>query len=136
MGTCNGVLSSCALAGFAMESKYVGVPSLLRYSLSDRAFISRCHLGASIIYDTVSNLSWGVDVRTHGIVNVIEKVLNDSWPPAVEVGREVPEAHPEDDCVVRVFPIALCAPLLTRLCACRNATAGSLGTLRRVCDTV
>ncbi|KAJ7865652.1 alpha/beta-hydrolase [Mycena olivaceomarginata] len=79
MGTCNGVLSSCALAGFAMESK--------------------CHLGASIIYDTVSNLSWGVDVRTHGIVNVIEKVLNDSWLPAVEVGREVPEAHPEDDCV-------------------------------------
>ncbi|KAJ7145139.1 alpha/beta-hydrolase [Mycena crocata] len=79
MGTCNGVLSSCALGGYAMES--------------------RCHLGKSIIYDTVSNLSWSVDVRLHGIVNVIEKVLNEPWPPSVEEGREVPEAHAEEDCV-------------------------------------
>ncbi|KAF8176581.1 alpha/beta-hydrolase [Mycena galopus ATCC 62051] len=79
MGTCNGVLSSCALAGFAMES--------------------RCHLGASIVYDTVSNLSWSVDVRTHGIVNVIEKVLTDPWLPAEEEGRQVPEAKPQEDCV-------------------------------------
>ncbi|KAJ7757799.1 alpha/beta-hydrolase [Mycena maculata] len=79
MGTCNGVLSSCALAGYAMES--------------------RCHLGLSIVYDTVSNLSWSVDVRTHGIVNVIEKVLSIPWLPAVEEGREVPEAHEEEDCV-------------------------------------
>ena len=34
--------------------------------------ISRCHLGHSIIYDTVSNKSWGVDIRTHTIVTVIE----------------------------------------------------------------
>ncbi|KAJ6545095.1 alpha/beta-hydrolase [Mycena vulgaris] len=79
MGTCNGVLSSCALGGYAMES--------------------RCHLGTSIVYDTVSNLSWGVDVRLHGIVNVIDKVLSEPWPPAVEVGREVPEAHEQEDCV-------------------------------------
>ncbi|KAH9945068.1 alpha/beta-hydrolase [Epithele typhae] len=79
MGTCNGVLSSCALGGYAMESK--------------------CHLGKSIIYDTVSNLSWAVDVRTHTIVNVIEKLLAGPWPPAVDKGREVPEALPEDDCV-------------------------------------
>ncbi|KAJ7285296.1 alpha/beta-hydrolase [Mycena rebaudengoi] len=79
MGTCNGVLSSCALGGYAMES--------------------RCHLGKSIVYDTVSNLGWGVDVRTHGIVNVIEKVLNESWAPAVEIGREVPLAAEEEDCV-------------------------------------
>ncbi|KAJ3720828.1 alpha/beta-hydrolase [Lentinula guzmanii] len=79
MGTCNGVLSSCALAGYAMES--------------------RCHLGKSIIYDTVSNSSWSVDVRTHGIVAVIEKVLSDPWPPSVEIGREVPEAIYEEDCV-------------------------------------
>ncbi|TDL17406.1 alpha/beta-hydrolase [Rickenella mellea] len=81
MGTCNGVLSSCALGGYAMES--------------------RCHLGTSIIYDTVSNLSWSVDVRTHGIVAVIDKVLSDPWDPALEVGREVPEAVADgDDCVV------------------------------------
>ena len=28
------------------------------------------------MYDTVSNLSWSVDIRTHGIVNVIEKWVN------------------------------------------------------------
>ncbi|KAI4528270.1 alpha/beta-hydrolase [Schizophyllum commune Loenen D] len=78
MGTCNGVLSSCALGGYAMES--------------------RCHLGKSIVYDTVSNLSWAVDIRTHTIVNVIEKLLNEPWPPSVEIGREVPEAIAEDDC--------------------------------------
>ncbi|KAJ3778084.1 alpha/beta-hydrolase [Lentinula raphanica] len=79
MGTCNGVLSSCAIAGYAMES--------------------RCHLGKSIIYDTVSNSSWSVDVRTHGIVAVIEKILSNPWPPSVEIGREVPEAASEDDCI-------------------------------------
>ncbi|KAG6865975.1 hypothetical protein C0991_009977 [Blastosporella zonata] len=80
MGTCNGVLSSCALAGYAMES--------------------RCHLGKTIFYDTVTNLSWTVDIRTHGIVNVIEKLLSDAWAPSVEVGREVPEPQAEDDCVL------------------------------------
>ncbi|CCL99294.1 uncharacterized protein FIBRA_01310 [Fibroporia radiculosa] len=79
MGTCNGVLSTCALGGYAMES--------------------RCHLGLSIVYDTVSNLSWAVDIRTHGIVNVIEKILSQPWPPSVESGREVPQAKAEEDCV-------------------------------------
>ncbi|KAH9928370.1 alpha/beta-hydrolase [Fomitopsis serialis] len=79
MGTCNGVLSSCALGGYAMES--------------------RCHLGRSIIYDTVSQFSWSVNIRTHGIVNVIENLLSQPWPPSEEVGREVPEAIVEDDCV-------------------------------------
>ncbi|KAF7316588.1 hypothetical protein HMN09_00391300 [Mycena chlorophos] len=79
MGTCNGVLSSCALAGYAMES--------------------RCHLGQSVIYDTVSNLSWSVDIRTHGIVNVIEKILASPWPPAEDEGRQVPVPVLEDDCV-------------------------------------
>ncbi|KAF8071762.1 alpha/beta-hydrolase [Lyophyllum atratum] len=79
MGTCNGVLSSCAIAGYAMEA--------------------RCHLGKTIFYDTVSNLSWSVDIRTHGIINVIEKLLSEPWKPSVEIGREVPEPKPEDDCV-------------------------------------
>lgn len=52
------------------------------------------------MYDTVTNLSWAVDIRKHGIVNVIEEVLSHPWPPAVEAGREVPEAKPEEDCVV------------------------------------
>jgi lipase ATG15 len=60
----------------------------------------RCHLGKAIVYDTVSTLSWSVDIRTHGINNVIEKILGDPWPPSVEVGREVPIAEEEEDCVV------------------------------------
>ncbi|KAF9562000.1 alpha/beta-hydrolase [Agrocybe pediades] len=79
MGTCNGVLSSCALGGYAMETA--------------------CHLGKTIVYDTVSNASWTVDIRTHGIVNVIEKLLAEPWPFSVEQGREVPEPVPQKDCV-------------------------------------
>ncbi|KAI5122899.1 hypothetical protein M0805_007577 [Coniferiporia weirii] len=79
MGTCNGVFSSCALGGYAMES--------------------RCHLGKSIVYDTISNLSWSSDIRTHTILTVIEKLLSSPWPPSLEVGRSVPEAITEDDCV-------------------------------------
>lgn len=62
--------------------------------------VFRCHLGKSIVYDTVSNLSWSVDVRTHPIITVIEKILNEPWAPSVEIGREVPEAAVEEDCVV------------------------------------
>ncbi|KAF4613685.1 hypothetical protein D9613_007836 [Agrocybe pediades] len=79
MGICNGVLSSCALGGYAMETA--------------------CHLGKTIVYDTVSNASWTVDIRTHGIVNVIEKLLAEPWPFSVEQGREVPEPVPQKDCV-------------------------------------
>lgn len=60
----------------------------------------RCHLGKSVVYDTVSNLTWSVDIRTHGIVNVIERLLSEPWEYSVNMGREVPEATPETDCVV------------------------------------
>ena len=113
MGTCNGVLSSCALGGYAMESK--------------------CHLGRSIVYDTVSNLSWSVDIRTHTIVNVIEKLLAHPWPPAMEQGREVPEALPEEDCVVSGCCLIMThywgAEMLIRFC--RNVTVGILELIRR-----
>ncbi|KAI6024735.1 alpha/beta-hydrolase [Pisolithus microcarpus] len=79
MGTCNGVLSSCSLAGFAMETK--------------------CHLGESIVYDTVSNLSWSVNIQNHGIVTVIENVLGKPWTACDGVSREVPIPKPEVDCV-------------------------------------
>ncbi|KIJ13477.1 hypothetical protein PAXINDRAFT_81142 [Paxillus involutus ATCC 200175] len=79
MGTCNGILSSCALGGYAMETM--------------------CHLGKSIIYDTVSNLSWSVDIRKHGILTVIDNVLSQPWPASLEVGREVPLAEAQVDCV-------------------------------------
>lgn len=60
----------------------------------------RCHLGKSIVYDTVSNLSWAVDIRTHTIGTVIEKLLAEPWPPSEDLGKEVPEPMAEDDCVV------------------------------------
>lgn len=60
----------------------------------------RCHQGKSIVYDTVSNLSWSVDIRKHGIVNVIEDILAHPWQPSEDVGREVPVAAAEEDCVV------------------------------------
>ncbi|KDQ50269.1 hypothetical protein JAAARDRAFT_42266 [Jaapia argillacea MUCL 33604] len=88
MGTCNGVSSTCAIAGYAMES--------------------RCHLGKVIKYDTVSKLNWGVDVRTHPIRVVIERLLAEDWEPAPKDGKEgdergkgkqVPEPIEEEDCV-------------------------------------
>lgn len=60
MGVCNGPYSSCYAAGFAMESK--------------------CHTGETILYDTVRVKGWSVDVRTHRIEEVIDKVLADPWP--------------------------------------------------------
>lgn len=99
MGTCNGILSSCALGGYAMESRFVP-HHFHEPSRFDRS-PCRCHLGKTIVYDTVSNLSWSVDVRTHGIVTVIEKILGEPWRPSVDAGREVPKAVPQEDCVVR-----------------------------------
>lgn len=61
MGTCNGVMSTCSVAGYAMES--------------------RCHVGQSIIYDTVGKLNWAVDIRTHSIKTVIESILIPDWDP-------------------------------------------------------
>jgi len=59
---------------------------------------TRCHLGKTIVYDTVANLSWAVDVRKHGIVPVIG-ILSEPWSSSVELGREVPEPVPQEDCV-------------------------------------
>lgn len=113
MGTCNGVFSSCAIGGYAMESK--------------------CHLGQTILYDTVSNLSWGVDVRTHTIATVIEKLLSGPWPPALEDGREVPKAASESDCVVSGCSVTklICPSQPSH----RNAIGGSSVTLKTLHNT-
>jgi len=74
---------------------------------ADRSTTLRCHMGKTIVYDTVSNLSWSVDIRNHGIVTVIEKVLGEPWSPSLGIGREVPEAVPQDDCVVRFRLVVL-----------------------------
>ncbi|KAI0255146.1 alpha/beta-hydrolase [Lactifluus subvellereus] len=79
MGTCTGALSTCGMAGYAMES--------------------RCHLGNIIEYDTVTNLSWSVRLTTHPIATVIEHILSKPWPAAEEQGLEVPAIKRQDDCL-------------------------------------
>lgn len=81
MGTCTGVTSSCGIAGYAMET--------------------RCHLGKVIRYDTVTHLKWSVDVRTHSIVQIIERLLSEDWTQ--EEGRVVPEAKADDDDCIDCF---------------------------------
>ena len=82
MGVCTGVTSSCANVGVALET--------------------RCHLGRTIRYDTVSKLSWSANVIHHGIVALIDGVLANEgvdWRGS-GVNGSVPEAVPEEDCVV------------------------------------
>jgi putative lipase involved disintegration of autophagic bodies len=62
-----------------------------------------CHLGNIIEYDTVTNLSWSVDLRTHAIAQVVERILSEPWAAAEELGREVPPLKRQDDCVVRFW---------------------------------
>ncbi|OCH93397.1 alpha/beta-hydrolase [Obba rivulosa] len=83
-GTCTGIGSLCAQAGYALET--------------------RCHLGKSVVYDTVGKLGWNVDVRTHTIknviMNVIEAKVKGGWEDDENgVHRDVPAAREEEDCV-------------------------------------
>ena len=86
-GVCTGWGSPCASAGFALET--------------------HCHLGKTIVFDTVNKLGWGVDVRKHPIREVILNVLEheletgDGWEVDDDGNmREVPVARYEEDCVV------------------------------------
>ncbi|KAF9532216.1 Alpha/Beta hydrolase protein [Crepidotus variabilis] len=54
-GACTGFRSPCASAGYALET--------------------RCHLGQSIIFDTISEMGWKSDVRKHIIKSVVTEVL-------------------------------------------------------------
>ncbi len=42
--------------------------------------LDSCHFGNIIEYDTVTNLSWSVDARTHAIAQVVDKVLSEPGP--------------------------------------------------------
>jgi len=78
MGTCTGVISSCGVGGYALES--------------------RCHLGRVIRYDTITKFGWSVHIANHAIKVIIEKILHEDWD--IENGLEVPIVEDEDDCVV------------------------------------
>jgi len=77
MGACTGVMSVCAIGGYALETA--------------------CHLGKVIRYDTVSKRNWSVSTSSHVIKFVIDKILNEDWDP--DNGLEVPRAEAEKDCV-------------------------------------
>lgn len=96
MGACNGALSSCAIAGYAMESRSVTEPLRRTYFLLMDGLFDSCHLGVSSVYDTMTKLNWSSDIRTHRIGVVIDQLLSKDW----EEGVPVPKAEPEDDCVV------------------------------------
>ncbi|KAG2061636.1 alpha beta-hydrolase [Suillus hirtellus] len=80
-GACTGIASPCAQGGYALET--------------------RCHLGKSIVYDTVQKLGWHVDLRKHVIKEVILEVLDlqDGWPDEDGNEWDVPVAREEEDCV-------------------------------------
>jgi lipase ATG15 len=40
---------------------------------------SKCHTGQTIIYDAVGKLGWSVDIRTHRIGTIIDKLLIPDW---------------------------------------------------------
>ncbi|TRM57156.1 Alpha/Beta hydrolase protein [Schizophyllum amplum] len=59
MGACTGVTSICAIGGYALES--------------------RCHQGQRIVYDTITELGWAQDARTHPIKVIIDQLLSKPW---------------------------------------------------------
>lgn len=79
MGVCNGVSSTCAMGGYALESK--------------------CHLGNVVLYDTVTKFKWSVAIGNHGIRTIVDLLSKDFDP---ENNISVPAAEPQKDCVVSV----------------------------------
>lgn len=82
---------------------------------------TRCHLGNVIRYDTVSKFGWGVDVRTHGIQFIVDKLLSTDWDigeggdDGKNGGREpkaVPDFFLEEDCVVSERAVGLAASVV------------------------
>ncbi|EJF66096.1 alpha/beta-hydrolase [Dichomitus squalens LYAD-421 SS1] len=78
-GVCTGAGSPCAQAGYALET--------------------RCHLGRSIVYDTVGKLGWRVDIRKHVIKEVITHVIEAEPEGGWDDDNEVPVAKAEDECL-------------------------------------
>ena len=108
MGVCNGLRSLCAIGGYALDSRYAILRSSAVFHSNFFYSIPRCHLGQSIVYDTVTELNWDVNLRTHPIQIFIEKVLQKEWEPAKSLERQVPVPVDEDeDCAVRSLAFVL-----------------------------
>ncbi len=72
------------------------ISTLLAYPNQHPSF--RCHLGKSVIFDTIGKMGWSADIRTHPIKTVIERILNQDWD--LENNLAIPVAKQEDDCQV------------------------------------
>ncbi|CAG7846312.1 Putative lipase ATG15; AltName: Full=Autophagy-related protein 15 [Serendipita indica DSM 11827] len=75
-GACTGVRSLCAKGGYALEA--------------------RCHLGRTIVYDTITKFKWSQALIHHPIAVMIGKILAEDWDAD---GLAVPEAIPQTECV-------------------------------------
>lgn len=110
-GACTGFTSPCAQAGYALET--------------------RCHLGQTIVYDTVTRLGWHADVRKHPIKELVLNVLDlqGLWPDGQGNEREVPTPRDEDNCVVGI-PLNLLCRVVCNAAVCRTVSSGSLDISR------
>lgn len=71
-------IGGCYAAGFVgPDSIDICRCTLTTFAL--KAIETRCHIGESILYDTVGKKGWSVDVRTHRITEIINRVLNEDW---------------------------------------------------------
>ena len=122
MGTCNGITSSCALAGYAFETRYDIV--LPAYFNQHPSF--RCHLGKSVVFDTIGKMGWSADIRTHSIKTVIERLLSQDWDPKNNLA--IPVAKQEDDC--QVGGLSIYAPACFTCFIGRIVTNGNLDNTR------
>ena len=110
VGTCTGFGSSCNAAGVALET--------------------RCHLGQTVTYDTITQLGPSVNVMHHGIAGVVDVVLamrDIDWAGNGINGRPVPA--PETDCMVSNCMYGYVALLEALMVPCtRIAVTGRLVT--------
>jgi lipase ATG15 len=60
------------------------------------ALESKCHTGQTIIYDAVGKLGWAVDIRTHRIGTLIERLLIPDWDKEEASGKEESTAFVSD----------------------------------------
>ncbi|CAE6479959.1 unnamed protein product [Rhizoctonia solani] len=67
MGACTGPRSVCYQGGYALET--------------------RCHLGTTIVYDTLSLLHWSSDIRSHFINTIVDQMLDEDWSTKVKKSR-------------------------------------------------
>ena len=87
------------------------------------ALETHCHLGQTVLYDTVTKLGWSANIIHHGIAALIDGVLAKEDLDWGEEGqpRSVPPLTTEDDCVVSARPC--------RLGAMGRLTRGFVGLL-------